>query len=118
MIGADSTVSVWAWGEGYRQFFHTFPGTNDLRFAQLRLHVFNMNAGTQAVPLYPLLNGIDMRFKQVDFKREKHRSFFFFYPFFSFPAANVLFASRFSYLRCSGHSSAASIGGSLVHGSV
>ncbi len=77
VIGGTGTVSVWAWAQGYRQFFHSFAGSAvDMRFSQIAMHVFNMNAGSTAVPLYPLLSGIDMRFKQESsFSRVASRIF-------------------------------------------
>ena len=65
VLDAAGGVAVWAWAQGYQQFYHVFPGpVPNLRDAPLALHVFNMNAGTPAAPLYPLLSGLDMRFKQ------------------------------------------------------
>ena len=63
VVVGESSVGVWAWAEGYNQFYHVFDNVN-LRLESLSLHVFNMNMGSQTNPLLPRLSGLNLRVKQ------------------------------------------------------
>jgi hypothetical protein len=66
------TTGVWAWAQGYRQFYAEYPV--DYRGRTLALHVFNMRRDVPPNP--PLLSGIDMRLKlESTFSRAASRIF-------------------------------------------